>query len=311
MATLPATPGPDETEHPVERPRGAARHRPLRGPPARPVGRRARPQRREVASMRDRRAPAADIARHPVQRLRAAAAPRPHRGGTGAAAGLPPGLPGRPRHHACSARPSAPSPTPRTSAATATPPSAWNATRLRYNYLAGDVDRHRGQLPQPRQLPRPRRPPARPGLRQPPHRRPHLRPHRHRGRMPSIDRRPPPSDLREFGADAMPPADVADLCRQIGDIPGTEPARPHRDSSPPTRKPPSRHSATSSRRPKNWRSLPRPRPAPTNPETPLGAPAFTPGRACRLHTGPGVPVSPDLSQRHGGPAHDHGILAAY
>jgi hypothetical protein len=30
------------------------------------------------------------------------------------------------------------------------------------------------------------------------------------------------SDLRVFGADAVPPTDVADLCRQVGDIPGTD-----------------------------------------------------------------------------------------
>lgn len=29
-------------------------------------------------------------------------------------------------------------------------------------------------------------------------------------------------DLREFGTEAVPPADVADLCRQVGDIPGTD-----------------------------------------------------------------------------------------
>jgi hypothetical protein len=31
-------------------------------------------------------------------------------------------------------------------------------------------------------------------------------------------------DLRELGADAELPANVADLCRRIGDIPGTDPA---------------------------------------------------------------------------------------
>jgi tetratricopeptide (TPR) repeat protein len=33
------------------------------------------------------------------------------------------------------------------------------------------------------------------------------------------------ADLREFGAATTPPPDLADLCRRIGDIPGTEPAR--------------------------------------------------------------------------------------
>ena len=33
------------------------------------------------------------------------------------------------------------------------------------------------------------------------------------------------ADLRDFGAAATPPADVADLCRRVGDIPGTDLAR--------------------------------------------------------------------------------------
>ena len=32
------------------------------------------------------------------------------------------------------------------------------------------------------------------------------------------------ADLREFGTAAEAPADVADLCRTLGDIPGTDPA---------------------------------------------------------------------------------------
>ena len=45
-----------------------------------------------------------------------------------AAAGMPPGIRGRPRYRHARLT-SAPSPTPSTSAATATPPSAWNGTR--------------------------------------------------------------------------------------------------------------------------------------------------------------------------------------
>ena len=33
------------------------------------------------------------------------------------------------------------------------------------------------------------------------------------------------TDLREFGTDATPPADVPDLCHRVADIPGTDLAR--------------------------------------------------------------------------------------
>lgn len=33
------------------------------------------------------------------------------------------------------------------------------------------------------------------------------------------------ADLHEFGADTPSPAHVADLCRQVGDLPGTDLAR--------------------------------------------------------------------------------------
>ena len=128
MATLPATRGPDETVTPwnvrevlLDTGRDAAL---LLGRWDDALDLNAD----LVASMRDRRAPATDIARArfndygPLLRL----------GRTEEALAVlldcRQVVPGRPRHRACSARPSAPSPTPRTSAATATPPSAWNAT---------------------------------------------------------------------------------------------------------------------------------------------------------------------------------------
>ena len=189
----------------------------------------------------------------------------------------------------CSARHSAPSPTSRKRAATATPPSGWNATRLRYAYLAGDVEGIAiGYHNLGNYLAGHARQPA-----------PAFASHLtsalicaligNEDNAESIEAAA--TDLRGFGPD-----DVA-ARRHGGPVPPDrrhprhEPARPHRTVLSRSGNRRGRHSATSSRRPKNWRSVPRPRPAPTNPETPLGAPAFTPGRACRLHTGPGVPPS--------------------
>ena len=88
-------PGTRRGRDPVEGPRGAARRRTLRGPPARPVAGRARPERRDHRQhARPRRSGRRDRPVQ-VQRLRAAAPARPHRRGAGPAAGVPTGLPGR------------------------------------------------------------------------------------------------------------------------------------------------------------------------------------------------------------------------
>jgi hypothetical protein len=55
------------------------------------------------------------------------------------------------------------------------------------------------------------------------------------------------TDLRGFGTGQAPTADVADLCRTLGGIPGTDPATLIAKLSP-TRRPPSGHSRISSPR---------------------------------------------------------------
>ena len=219
MATLPATSGPDETVGPVERPRGTARHRPLRGHRS-AGGEDALDLNAEgLASSATATPPPADIARtrfHDYARCCASAAPTRH----WAAARMPSGLPGRPRHpharqhpqrprrHRGQARPRR----RRHPAGTRRPPlqvpgRGRDAIAVSYHNLGNYLRRHARQ-------------PA-PALAS------HLAAALIRALTGTDDtgrRRSAAAatDLREFGTAAVPPADVADLCRQLGDISGTD-----------------------------------------------------------------------------------------
>ena len=140
MATLPATPGPNEADTPGTSARRCSTPAATRPCCSAGMHDALALQRRGGRQPADRHAPADRHRPRPVQRLLPAAAPRPHRGGTGGAAGLPPGLPGRPRHPHARQDAQRPRRHRGQRAATATPPSGWNATRLRYSYLAENLD---------------------------------------------------------------------------------------------------------------------------------------------------------------------------